>query len=69
MFPKFDHETILEILIINKVINENPNSVKDYKEGKDRAVKYLMGQVMKESKGKINPKDAMDKLISNLNNI
>lgn len=55
--------------IINKVINENPNSVKDYKEGKDRAVKYLMGQVMKESKGKINPKDAMDKLISNLNNI
>lgn len=62
-----DENFVLDI--INKVINDNPESVKDYKEGKDRAVKYLMGQIMKESKGKINPKDAMDKLINNLNNI
>ena len=41
---------ILEI--IDKVLNENPESIKDFKEGKDRAIKYLMGQVMKESKGK-----------------
>lgn len=41
--------------IIEKVILENPNSIKDYKEGKDRAIKFLMGQVMKVSKGKASP--------------
>ena len=46
--------------IIKKIINENPESVADYKAGKDRAIKYLMGQVMKESKGSINPSMAMD---------
>ena len=35
--------------IIKKVI------VNDYKTGHDRALKYLMGQVMKESKGQVNP--------------
>ena len=30
-------------------------SVNDYKSGHDRALKYLMGQVMKESKGQVNP--------------
>ena len=61
-----DDNFVLEI--INKVIENNPDSVKDFKEGKDRAIKYLMGQVMKESKGKLNPKDAMEKLINSLNN-
>ena len=61
-----DDNFVLEI--INNVIKNNPDSVKDFKEGKDRAIKYLMGQVMKESKGKVNPKDAMDKLINSLNN-
>lgn len=46
--------------MIKKIINENPESVADYKAGKDRAIKYLMGQVMKESKGSINPSMAMD---------
>ena len=46
--------------IIKKVIEENPNSVTDYKNGHDRAIKYLMGQVMKETKGSANPKIAMD---------
>lgn len=55
--------------IINKVLEANTESIKDYKEGKDRAVKYLMGQIMKESKGKINPKVAMDNLISKLNSL
>ena len=60
-----DDSTIKEI--IQKVINENPDSVIDYKAGKDRAIKYLMGQVMKESKGSLNPKMAMDILIEALN--
>ena len=46
--------------MIKKIINENPESVADYKAGKDRAIKYLMGQVMKESKGSINPSMDMD---------
>lgn len=53
--------------MIQKIINENPESVADYKAGKDRAIKYLMGQVMKESKGTLNPKMAMDILTEELN--
>ena len=48
--------------VIKKIIEENEESVKDYKEGHDRAIKFLMGQVMKETKGKINPKMAIDTL-------
>ena len=46
--------------VVNKIIKDNPESVKDYKAGHDRAIKYLMGQVMKETKGSVNPKMAMD---------
>ena len=55
--------------IISKVVSENPSSVTDFKEGKDRAIKYLMGQIMKESKGKINPALANTKLIEYLNTL
>jgi len=41
--------------IVEKVISANPESVEDFKQGKDRAVKYLMGQIMKETKGSVNP--------------
>lgn len=41
--------------IVEKVISANPESVEDYKQGKDRAIKYLMGQIMKETKGTTNP--------------
>lgn len=51
------------INLVNEVINENPQSVDDFKAGKDRALGYLMGQVMKKSKGKANPQEA-NKLIS-----
>lgn len=53
--------------IITKVIENNPDSVNDYKNGHDRAIKYLMGQVMKETKGSVNPKIANDLLIDTLN--
>ena len=46
--------------IVKKIISENEESVKDYHNGHDRAIKYLMGQVMKETQGKANPKLAMD---------
>lgn len=60
-----DDTFIKEIII--KVIENNMESVTDYKKGHDRALKYLMGQVMKEAKGKVNPKLANDMLINELN--
>ena len=47
-------------IVSKKIIESNPESVNDYKNGHDRAIKFLMGQVMKETKGKANPKLAMD---------
>ena len=53
--------------VVKEIIANNPESVNDYKAGHDRAIKYLMGQVMKETKGKANPKMAMDILVEELN--
>jgi len=52
--------------IIDEVIKNNPKSVEDYKSGKDKALKFLIGQVMKESKGKANPQMVNDILIKKL---
>ena len=52
--------------IIKKIIEENEESVNDYKNGHDRAIKFLMGQVMKETKGKANPRVANEILIEEL---
>lgn len=41
--------------IVNKVLDENPQSVTDFKNGKTKAVGFIVGQVMKASKGKANP--------------
>ncbi|MDR1473359.1 MAG: Asp-tRNA(Asn)/Glu-tRNA(Gln) amidotransferase subunit GatB [Lactobacillales bacterium] len=41
--------------IINEVLLNNAQSVEDFKAGKDRAAKALMGQIMKATKGQANP--------------
>lgn len=41
--------------IVAEVIANNPQSVEDYKAGKVQAIGFLVGQVMKASKGKANP--------------
>ena len=41
--------------IVQKVVDANPQSIVDYKAGKDRAIGFLVGQIMKETKGKANP--------------
>ena len=41
---------------IEEVIKENPKSVAAFKSGKENAVMFLVGQVMKRTKGKANPK-------------
>ncbi len=52
--------------VVKKIISENKESVDDYKAGHDRAIKYLMGQIMKETKGSVNPKMAMEILLAEL---
>ena len=59
-----DNTLVLEI--IEKVLKDNENVVLDYKNGNERSLKFLMGQVMKESKGSVNPKLANDLLIEKL---
>lgn len=41
--------------IVKEVLLQNPQSIDDLKNGKDRAFGFLVGQVMKQSKGKANP--------------
>lgn len=43
------------LAIVQEVVANNPASVQDYKAGKDKAIGFLVGQVMKQSKGKANP--------------
>jgi len=42
--------------LIDKVISENPDKVKEYKSGKEKLFGFFVGQVMKASQGKANPK-------------
>jgi aspartyl-tRNA(Asn)/glutamyl-tRNA(Gln) amidotransferase subunit B len=58
--------TVLEA-IVNKVLETNAQSIIDYKAGKDNALKYLMGQIMKETKGQANPQLVNEILIKSLN--
>lgn len=53
--------------IVANIVFANPESVLDYKAGKDRATKYLMGQIMKETKGQADPALANQLLIQKLN--
>ncbi len=48
-----DEAFILEV--INKVLDNNADAIIDIKNGKDRAFGFLVGQVMKQTKGKVNP--------------
>ncbi|NME49098.1 Asp-tRNA(Asn)/Glu-tRNA(Gln) amidotransferase subunit GatB [Enterococcus cecorum] len=41
--------------IINEVLDNNAQSIEDFKNGKDRAVGFLVGQIMKATKGQANP--------------
>lgn len=45
----------LVLCFVTDVLDANLQSIVDYKAGKDRAMGYLVGQVMKAAKGKLNP--------------
>ncbi|MEK7211134.1 MAG: Asp-tRNA(Asn)/Glu-tRNA(Gln) amidotransferase subunit GatB [Patescibacteria group bacterium] len=52
--------------IIAEIIDANPKVVADYKAGKTASVQYLLGQIMKKTKGAANPEAARDLLIKKL---
>ena len=52
--------------IVEQVLAENPQSVEDYKTGKSNALKYLVGQSMRLSKGKANPKMINEMILAKL---
>jgi aspartyl-tRNA(Asn)/glutamyl-tRNA(Gln) amidotransferase subunit B len=50
------------LAVVDRIIAANPQSVADYRAGKEKAIGFLVGQVMKETKGKANP-GLLNKLI------
>jgi aspartyl-tRNA(Asn)/glutamyl-tRNA(Gln) amidotransferase subunit B len=55
-------------LAIDIVLTNNPDAITDYLAGKESVSQFLMGQVMKETKGKANPNIAIPSLKKKLEN-
>ena len=53
--------------VVAKILEANPQSIADYKAGKDRALGFLVGQAMKETKGKANPQMLNKMFLEELN--
>ena len=41
--------------IANEIIEANPEAVSDFKKGKENSIQFLVGQVMKKTRGSANP--------------
>ncbi|MEX2410868.1 MAG: Asp-tRNA(Asn)/Glu-tRNA(Gln) amidotransferase GatCAB subunit B, partial [Candidatus Paceibacterota bacterium] len=52
--------------IIDEVIASNPDEVKRYKEGKKALIGFFIGQIMKKSQGKANPKQVKELVLNRL---
>ena len=52
--------------IVDKILSLNQDSVTDYKAGRDKALQYLIGQVMKECKGKADPAFTRDLILQKI---
>ena len=56
-----------EILkVINEVLDEQPGAIETYKSGRDNIVDFLVGQVMKKTRGQANPAIARSKMIEEI---
>ena len=51
---------------VEEVISENPGAVEDYQNGKQEAVNFLMGQVMKKTKGRADAKEVREMIIQRI---
>jgi len=65
-----DEDLIAEDLdlekLVQEIINKNSEQVQQFKNGKTNLIKFFLGQAMKESKGKADPKQAEELLIQKL---
>ena len=52
--------------IVDDIIEKNNQAVNDYKNGKEASLKYLIGQVMKETKGQADASEVSQLIISKL---
>jgi len=52
--------------VVLKIIQENPRAVEDFKKGKTGALQFLIGQVMKETKGVFDPQTIKEEIEKNL---
>lgn len=52
--------------IVDKVLSENPNVIADYRAGKNKAFAFLVGQIMKASRGKASPAIVNELLLKKL---
>ncbi len=52
--------------IVDQVIKNNPHAVEDYKKGKEASIQFLVGQIMKETKGAANPEMVRALLLTKL---
>ena len=52
--------------LVDEVISENQKAIEDYHNGRTNMLDYLVGQVMKKSRGKANPVEAKQKMIEKI---
>ena len=61
-----DESQLVEM--VENILDENPKSIEDFKNGKDRAIGFLVGQIMKASRGKANPQKVNEILMEKIKN-
>lgn len=65
-FLQISDEAVI-LKLIHEVLDKHPQSVVDYKNGKDRALGFLVGQMMKKTKGQANPSLVNQLLLKEMN--
>ncbi|MEE2620170.1 MAG: Asp-tRNA(Asn)/Glu-tRNA(Gln) amidotransferase subunit GatB [Chloroflexota bacterium] len=55
------------VIMVKDVLSDNNSAIEDYKKGKENAVRFLIGQVMKKSRGTANPTETENEIIRQLN--
>ena len=54
-------------IMVKEILNENESAIEDFNKGKENAVRYLIGQVMKKSRGTANPSQTEKEILNQLN--
>lgn len=53
------------MILCKEAIKENPNAVEDYKKGEEKSFNFIVGQVMRKTKGKASP-EVVNKLLKGI---